>query len=109
MENSENETIIILNKADIREGFFRFSTSSKVDFSRLCKRIGGEQSLRKLTLSTQENGVKIVEWICEVPIEFLSMTTFGIRMKNKMSFEERKKKADRARELFKGKYQHIKE
>lgn len=95
----EQETHILINKADLREGYFRFTTSSAVDFKRLVNRIGGESKLLELTVhgkTDEETGKKhITEWIAKVPAEYISLTTFGIRIKRSYSEEVKKQFTER--------------
>jgi hypothetical protein len=81
MSDSENETIILINDADVADGFFRFSTSKPKQFAKLCKRIGGEAKLISVQHSTQ--GARVVSWTCKVPIAYLSKTSWGIGPKRK--------------------------
>ena len=80
---SDNETIILINDGDVAEGFFRWSTTKPKQFTKLCKRIGGEQNLLDLKLS--HTGNKITGWVCKVPIEFLSKRNWSIGPKRKAS------------------------
>lgn len=80
MEASKHETIILINDAEAKEGYFRFSTSKLASYTRLLKRIGGEAKL--LDLQTQSDGRTIVGWQCRVPIEFLSKRSWAIRPKS---------------------------
>jgi len=74
--NSEEETIILLNKMDQREGVFQFGTSRTHHLERLYKRVGKEnvEIVEESTVSG-----KVVWTQVKVPIEFLSKTTLGIR------------------------------
>ena len=80
MAIEEQETIILINAADLKEGFFRFSTSRKTDFERLCRRVGGRANLLKYEVSTADGG-GVVEWRCRVPACYWKRTTFGIGQK----------------------------
>lgn len=40
MESAERETVIVINDADLEEGFFRISTSKKQVYETFLKRIG---------------------------------------------------------------------
>ena len=77
MPREDRETIICLNQADMRDGFFVFGTSEATHFRRLCRRIGGQDNLHNLKVSKFEG--KPVWWECEVPVEYMSRTTWGIR------------------------------
>lgn len=74
---SEHETILILNDEDLKHGFFRFSTTKLNHFTRLCKRIGGEENL--LGIETSFSGRRISSWNCRVPKAYLSKATWGVR------------------------------
>ncbi len=76
MPREDRETIICLNRADMRDGFFVFGTSEATDFRRLCRRIGGPDNLRRLKVSMCEGTA--VWWDCEVPVEYMSRRTWGI-------------------------------
>jgi len=80
---SDNETIILINDADVALGFFRWSTTKPKQFAKLCKRIGGEEKLLEIKLSHQGN--KITSWVCKVPIEYLSKRNWSIGPKRKAS------------------------
>jgi hypothetical protein len=80
---SDNETIILINDADVADGFFRFSTSKPKQFAKLCKRIGGEDKLLEVKVSTQ--GTKVTSWVCKVPIAYLSKRNWSIGPKRKGS------------------------
>lgn len=72
-----HETIILLNEADLREGYFAFSTSKEAHFLRLCRRVGGVENL--LEVKTSERDGKITWWSAKVPVKYLSKTHFGLR------------------------------
>lgn len=80
---SDNETIILINDSDVANGFFRWSTSKPKQFSKLCKRIGGEDKLLEVKLSHQ--GSKITSWVCKVPVEYLSKRNWSIGPKRRAS------------------------
>lgn len=84
----EQETIILLNTFEIREGFFRFSTNRLLDWKRLLRRVGGEGSL--LDIERNILGKRVLGWSCRVPIKFLSRTTFGIKIPRAKMSDERK-------------------
>ena len=71
------ETIILINRDDSKDGYFRFSTSSRYDYERLINRIGGEQELLSLRIVRSKG--QPVEWTAKVPIKLFSKTYFGIR------------------------------
>lgn len=81
MEANEHETIIIINDGDMKEGFFRFSTSKASDFSRLCRRVGGEENLRSISKHSQ--GSKVTQFIATLDRKYLSRATWGIGRKRK--------------------------
>lgn len=72
-----NETIILLNEADLREGYFVFSTSRDTHFVRLCKRVGGAENLLEVKLSKRDG--KVTWYSAKVPVKYLSRTHFGLR------------------------------
>jgi hypothetical protein len=80
---SDNETIILINDSDVAEGFFRWSTSKPKQFTKLCKRIGGEDKLLEVKLTN--HGSKITSWACKVPVEYLSKRNWSIGPKRKAS------------------------
>ena len=76
MELSERETVIMINYADLAEGYFVFGTSIPAHFRKLCSRIGGKTNL--LDLKTETILGKTVWWECTVPKYFLA-GTLGIK------------------------------
>ena len=76
LTNSEKETLILINKADSREGFFLVSTSNQSDYKRLIKRVGAANVLSVKERMSQN---RTVQWEVKLPIQYLSKTTFGIR------------------------------
>jgi hypothetical protein len=73
----DEETIILLNQEEMREGYFTFGTSVPREYKRLIKRIGGVNKLKSLNLSKTPSGV--VTWYdCKVPIEYYFRNTFAI-------------------------------
>ncbi len=78
MEKSEKETVVILNRADLEDGFFVFGTSQKSHFQKLCKRINGRDKLLDLKYTKSKDG-KSSWWECRVPAKFLSRSTFGVK------------------------------
>lgn len=82
MEKNERETVIIINLADIKDGYFSFGTSERSHFARLCKRIGGRNVLREVREDKDCNG-DVKWWQCHVPVQFLSLRTFAIGRKAK--------------------------
>lgn len=77
----EDETVIVINEADKREGFFRWSTTKASDFTKLIRRVGGAEKL--LDVKTHTHGKRVTSWVCQVPIEFLSRSSWGIGKKRK--------------------------
>jgi hypothetical protein len=82
MDRSEKETLIIVNRADLDEGFFIFGTSQKTHFQKLCKRVRGRDKLIDVKHTKSRDG-KSVWWECRVPCEFLSRSTFGVKSMSK--------------------------
>lgn len=80
MKATEHETIILLNDADLAEGYFQFSTTKELQFRKLCKRIGGEANL--LDVKTSSANGAITGWLCKVPSIYFSKATFAIRQKS---------------------------
>ena len=101
MEHGDKETIILINDLDRKQGFFKFSTSKVQDFTRFCKRIGGEENLIDIKYSRQ--GSEIVEYNCKVPIRYFSTKIFGVvnRKPSTMTEEQRLKKSERMKQLVK--------
>ena len=66
MNREEQETHIIMNKADSDEGYFRFSTTIEGDYNKVIRKIGGVDKLKSLKIATKDG--KPIEWICKVPI-----------------------------------------
>lgn len=53
MEPAERETIILINDADLEDGFFRISTTKKAVYDSLLEKIGPDDVVfTKVTLST---------------------------------------------------------
>ena len=78
LEAAERETIILLNDADKKEGFFRFSTSKHNDRLRFLKRVGGLEKLVKFHYEYDDYGTPI--WFeAFVSLKYLSSATFSIR------------------------------
>ena len=80
METSEQETIIVVNQADIRDGYFRFNTTRRKDFERLCKRVGGKENLLATSEGKDKDG-SVTSWRCKVPARFWKAAAFGIGIK----------------------------
>ena len=95
MKPEERETIIVLNRADMAEGLFTFGTSEASEFRRLCRRIGGQDKL--LGLRTRQQGCKIAWWEAQVPIRFLSRTTWAIGARKPRSLTDKQREAMRRR------------
>lgn len=77
--SEDDETIIICNEGDRREGFFRWSTTKANDFEKLKRRVGGEQELINVVVTT--DGKQVTSWMCKVPIRFLSRAHWGVGKK----------------------------
>lgn len=76
MEINEQETIILINRGNIKDGYFRFSTSLTADWNRLLKRVGGEDQLSEVRLTTQSG--RVTSYTARVPAKFLSKRTWSI-------------------------------
>lgn len=77
MSYDEQETLIRLNQADLKEGWFSFGTSRQCDFEKLIRRIGSENVL-SVTESKDREG-KTTFWNCKVSSKCLSRANWGIR------------------------------
>ena len=90
LTNSEKETLILINQADSREGFFLVSTSNRYHLNRIVKRVGGEN----LTVrECRQEGVA-VQWELRIPIRFLTRTSFGIKKSGgRKDFEYKKEQS----------------
>jgi hypothetical protein len=75
---SERETLLIFNQDDLDRGFFRFGTSQKSAFDRLCRRVGGIERLIDVTFSRNKKG-ETTWWEAHVPVKYLSGAHFGVR------------------------------
>lgn len=69
MEDSEKETIIVVNESDRQEGFFRFGTSNISDFKKL-QRLLRQESAIIVKRSLTPKG-KVSYWDVKVPIKYL--------------------------------------
>jgi len=76
MAIEDQETIITVNEADWRDGYFTFGTSRPADFQKLIRRCPKDK-LIDLRESTREG--KTTYWNCKVPSEYLSRSTFSLR------------------------------
>ena len=77
METSEIETQILLNRADMADGFFRFGTSSKLDFERLKKRLGDDYNPDSTVCSYADSAVTYYQ--VKVPLAYYSPGFFGLK------------------------------
>lgn len=73
----ESETNIIINQADLKDGYFVFGTSMSSHFQKLCRRVG-ETNLLEVKKSTRDG--QTTYWQCKVPSRYLSKSHFGIRI-----------------------------
>lgn len=80
---SERETIILFNDADIKAGFFYFSTTKKSNWTNFLKRIGGKEKLISVRYDLSING-EVRCHTAKTPVCYLSKKTFGIISKNKL-------------------------
>lgn len=60
------------------EGFFRFGTSYRLDFEKLCKRLGGIENIMEVKESKNSDG-KTVFWECKVSTKYRSFGNFGVK------------------------------
>lgn len=95
MSDLDHETIILINQNDLNQGFFRFSTTRFADYKRLLKIVGNENNL--LSLKTNINKGKVIEWLCQIPIDYLDKNSWKIRRKVKHTLTNDQKEAMRER------------
>lgn len=76
MANPESETIILLNRQDIEEGFFSVSTTHLPDYHRICRRVGRKNFLAEREI--RERG-SVIGYDLKLPYTYLSPRTFSIR------------------------------
>lgn len=74
----EAETIILINEADKKSGYFHFFTSNPFHYSKLLKRVGLSNLI---ALKEDKARGRVVSWRAKVPIKFLS-STLGLRKLN---------------------------
>lgn len=74
MSTSDIETIILINEADRREGYFSFGTSNPAHNRKLLRRVGDGFAPK---ISKGPGGF-VTWWQYRLPIKLLS-STFGIR------------------------------
>lgn len=91
----DHETHILINENDWKQGFFRFSTTRLTDFNRLCRIVGGEAKLRSFRTNSHKG--RIVEWICEVPSEFIGKSNWKIGRKRISNMTDTQKAAVKER------------
>ena len=73
-----NETIILINEEESKDGYFSFGTSLERNFKRLCRRVGGKGKLIEVRESRTKDG-KTNWWECKVALKYLSKSHFGVR------------------------------
>lgn len=93
LNSAEIETLILINRLDTREGFFRVSTSHKAHFNRILKRVGKSNVLN---IKEIINGNKTIQWEIKIPVKYLSKTSLGIRKESESFKELKKPKKDKA-------------
>lgn len=76
MERSEQDTVIVINQADRREGYFTFSTTYRPHWQKLLKRVG-----RANLVITRETPLSdpYPSYQAQVPYAYLSKANFGVR------------------------------
>lgn len=90
LSNPEIETLILINRSESQEGFFRVSTSNRAHFNRiLINRILKRVGKNVLNIREIRHSNKTIQWEVKIPVKYLSKTNFGIR-KEKGSFKELK-------------------
>jgi hypothetical protein len=97
--SQDNETIILINDADLRDGYFRFYTTKELDYNRLLK-IAGD-SLFSPTKVTQTKDGLTTSWDCRVPVSFLQRRRWLIRKKRVIPPISEEKKAEMVANLRK--------
>lgn len=84
MSIEEQETIILLNEADLAEGYFQFGTSLQRRFDRLCKQVKGRENLISIKEDKETDGT-IRWWQCKVPVAYLNTRSFSIKKPTPLS------------------------
>jgi hypothetical protein len=98
--SADNETIILLNDADLRDGYFRFYTTKEIDLNRLFKITGGSLFEPMRVTKTKEG--LTTSWDCKVPVSFLQRSRWSIRKKRVIAPMSEEKKAAMVANLRKG-------
>lgn len=75
--NGEEETIILLNEDELKDGYFTFSTSIPSHYRRLVRRVGAKNILETEVWKNPKG--RDASWIVKVKASMLSKTTFGIK------------------------------
>lgn len=79
MELSEHETILIFNDADLKEGFFRFSTTKLTEWNKLLKIVGSVDYLMDLRINEARG--RVTGWQCKIPRSYLSKSGWKVGRK----------------------------
>ena len=91
MSDAETETVITLNREDLKLGFFTVWTADRLVFDRLMRRIGGRDKIKFLRIG-RANG-RERSWDMEIPVEFLNMRTFAIGARKAKRLSEAQRQA----------------
>ena len=76
MELCEQETMILANRDDLSNGYFRFFTTQKKDFLRLKRRLGESYNASSTKISRDSS--RETGWEVRVPLAWYSPTTLGV-------------------------------
>ena len=76
----ESETTIVINQADLEDGYFVFGTSIPSHFQRLCKKIGKDNIQTK---ESTKDGV-VTYWDCRIPSKYLAKGSFCVKKPRKI-------------------------
>lgn len=100
MSDAETETVITINREDLKSGFFTVWTSDRLVFDRLVRRVGGREKIKFLRIG-RANG-RERSWDMEVPVEYLNQRTFaiGARKPKTLTEAQRQALAERGRRAF---------
>jgi hypothetical protein len=86
MALEEQETMITINQADKKEGFFKYATSRKCDYEKLLRRVKGKENLIEVNESKNREG-EITFYTCKVPLKYLSPSSYGVRKEVKIDLK----------------------
>lgn len=94
MELAESETIILINDGDLKDGFFRFSTTKLTEWTKLLKIVKSMDNLSDIKM-TEARG-RVTSWQCKIPRSYLSSAGWkiGKKVPKVLSEEEKARLAD---------------